>query len=279
MPIQIFNTFYQILNNDSVHPIRGFLNYLNWSYIRIFNKFPRRIKFSSSELLVDHPGGVATLVIILNLYDFNNMSFIKRILSEFRDIPFLDVGANIGTYTIIAAETKARVISFEPHPQTYASLVKNLEINNLYNVCPLQVAVSNYDGKVNFSDFRENAINRIVNTGQLEVQSLKLSTVYKKYNITDTIVKIDVEGGEKSVLESFEDNLKDVKILFCENGDNFDCVKIIKNFGLVGPLYYHAKKCLLIKTPQKRIEDAIFISPDFLPHIHMLGIHTPELDV
>src|SRR5436189_6431842 len=50
---------------------------------------------------------------------------------------FVDVGANIGLFTLIAASCvgpKGKVVAFEPTTVTYTRLVENIRLNHLYNV-------------------------------------------------------------------------------------------------------------------------------------------------
>jgi len=63
---------------------------------------------------------------------------------------FMDIGANNGYYTILAADLvgpKGKVISLEPNPKAFQRLLHNIEINNLKNVIPLNIALSDKDGK------------------------------------------------------------------------------------------------------------------------------------
>lgn len=46
----------------------------------------------------------------------------------------VDVGANIGYYTLLMAKQRAIVHSFEPEPKNFALLKKNVELNNFTNV-------------------------------------------------------------------------------------------------------------------------------------------------
>lgn len=57
----------------------------------------------------------------------------------------LDIGAHIGYYTVLAARSvgnEGRVIAFEPDPQNYSLLVKNVAKNGYRNVTAVQKAVS-----------------------------------------------------------------------------------------------------------------------------------------
>jgi len=60
----------------------------------------------------------------------------------------LDVGAYVGFYTVLAALTNpsAQVYAFEPHPNAYERLLRNVQINHLANVECRRVAVGESEG-------------------------------------------------------------------------------------------------------------------------------------
>jgi len=62
----------------------------------------------------------------------------------------IDAGANIGVYSLKAAEKAKQVISIEPEPEIFSQLKHNIEVNNLKNVQPLNVALSDHDGAMDF---------------------------------------------------------------------------------------------------------------------------------
>ena len=74
----------------------------------------------------------------------------------------VDIGANIGYYTLIAAKLVGEngiVYSFEPEPNSHKFLCKNVEINNYTNVVPIKKAVSNKNGEVNLWFEKERIAN------------------------------------------------------------------------------------------------------------------------
>jgi FkbM family methyltransferase len=241
MKYQYLNTLKQILRNDSVPVIVGFWNFLNWQVIRYTRKFPIELNLSRSKLIVNRRSGTAALVRIFGLYDYNNMMLIKKALTEFSKLTFIDTGANIGTYTLIASETGAKVFAFEPHPETFLNLVNNLEVNQRINVSALNLALSDSGGFVNFSNFSENSINRIDANGSLSVPCGTLDDIVKKNNIAKCIVKIDVEGNEIPVLKGFERNIENAKLFFIENGENLAIKEHMNCHGFMGPFYYTFK--------------------------------------
>jgi hypothetical protein len=65
-----------------------------------------------------------------SLVEFEEMSFVMHFLRP--DDLFVDVGANIGAFTVLAgAVAGSRTISFEPGPLAFGFLVKNIRLNNL----------------------------------------------------------------------------------------------------------------------------------------------------
>jgi precorrin-6B methylase 2 len=73
----------------------------------------------------------ATGNIYAGLHEFADMAFTLHFLRP--DDLFLDIGANIGSYTLLAsAVCKARTISFEPDPKTMTLLRRNIDLNGLH---------------------------------------------------------------------------------------------------------------------------------------------------
>ena len=62
------------------------------------------------------------------LHEFHEMAFVLHFLRK--NDTFIDVGANVGSYTILAAVTGSNVISIEPIPSTFNYLKNNVSINN-----------------------------------------------------------------------------------------------------------------------------------------------------
>ncbi|HSS96387.1 MAG TPA: FkbM family methyltransferase [Terriglobales bacterium] len=116
----------------------------------------------------------------------------------------IDVGANIGSLSLAAAAivgSSGTVYSIEAHPQTYKYLLGNIRLNKAHNVVAVNVACGKEDGTVHFSDQKSDDQNCVTESGlTVPVTSLDaIVTLLEKRRIA--LLKIDVEGYEKFVLE------------------------------------------------------------------------------
>lgn len=135
----------------------------------------------------------------------------------------VDIGAHIGHYTLIAADLvgeDGKVFAFEPAPDNYAFLVKNVEVNGYNNVTTVQKAVSNKGGTtkllLNPHDTGQHAIyNGHDDRNSLVIETVTLDDFFKDKENRIDIIKMDVEGAEMLVLQGMSEILKrnnDLKI-------------------------------------------------------------------
>lgn len=123
----------------------------------------------------------------------------------------IDVGANIGYYTLIFAQlvgSSGKVFAFEPEPKNFEILKKNIEINNYQNIVAEQKIVSDKSGIVKLFIAEHGIVGHRINQQKssqkfIEVESIILDNYIKKLNLDNKInfIKIDVEGSEPKVLE------------------------------------------------------------------------------
>lgn len=109
---------------------------------------------------------------------------------------FIDVGANIGVYTIFAVELGAHVIAVEPSSMVSHRLRENLALNG-YEAELHEVVLSNQPGTVLFDDSLD-VLGHISNAG-VEKRAETLDRLLGARHAAG--VKIDVEGAERLVLE------------------------------------------------------------------------------
>jgi len=117
----------------------------------------------------------------------------------------LDLGANVGFYTLLAAELvgpSGRVHAFEPVPRNLQYLRRHIALNGLTNVSVIEAAVSDASGKRRFRLHVSAAMGHLGDDGQLEVRTVALDQfVFGTSVAAPHSIKIDVEGAEFSVLQ------------------------------------------------------------------------------
>jgi FkbM family methyltransferase len=138
----------------------------------------------------------------------------------------IDVGANVGFYTILMAsllKSGSRVLSLEPTPKAFQLLLRNVERNMVAEkvVCQ-QVAAAAQDGtqKINVCTDREeySSAGSIVHmsaaglaTESLVVPAASLDTLCGTHRLRPGFVKIDVEGYEHHVLRGASKTLSEFR--------------------------------------------------------------------
>jgi FkbM family methyltransferase len=133
------------------------------------------------------------------------ISFLKSSLRGAATI--LDVGANFGVLTVLMGELapNARIYAFEPHPQTFKALVRNVDANELSGRASLiQSAVGASNGAVSFLETASPATNRIADKDDrtLQVRLTTIDTFCREHDLAAIdFLKIDVEGAELDVLK------------------------------------------------------------------------------
>lgn len=109
---------------------------------------------------------------------------------------FIDVGANVGSYSIWAAEQGAEVVALEPAEDTFALLSENIALNK-YPIRAIQAAVGASCGTARFTKGLD-AVNRLHPEGAVETAVVTIDSVAGNNVVAG--MKIDVEGLEIDVL-------------------------------------------------------------------------------
>lgn len=133
----------------------------------------------------------------------------------------VDVGANVGTLTILASRLvgpAGHVYALEPHPETYRFLQRNLVLNDARNVTAVPVAAGAADGRGGLISGRSDDQHRI-GEGGVEVRMRSLDSLLSDDPRPIRLLKIDVEGFEKMVLEGAARVLLRTRFVYFETGD------------------------------------------------------------
>ena len=158
---------------------------------------------NGTQLITCHGMSGATGDWYCGLREYEDMSFLLHTLQS-GDL-FVDVGANIGSYSILAATCKGvDVIAFEPIPSTFSYLKKNIKLNLLDNqVRAMNIGLADQKGTLHFSQ-NLDTINHVIlnnekNYPSVNIEVQRLDDVLEKK--CPTMIKIDVEGYETQVLQ------------------------------------------------------------------------------
>jgi FkbM family methyltransferase len=130
---------------------------------------------------------------------------------------FYDIGANIGLFTLIAAERCRNVVAFEPAGDTFRMLSENIRLNNSpANVELMNAAASDTDGVQDIYVLTngKDAWNSMAvkpEEGQYRVDQIRTVNVDELVSSekipAPTIIKIDVEGWELHVLRGLKNTI------------------------------------------------------------------------
>lgn len=180
---------------------------------------------------------------------------VKRHLAMEENETFVDVGANVGSYSLMIAndykDKGVKVIAIEAHPENYKALRRNIECNKFENIItPIKKVISDYKGSIDLyershdgtrvdsemysicSDQRIDAYNILHPGGEsLQVECDTLD------NILDTekvdVIKMDVEGAEVLALRAATKTLRRIRKIVVEiHGDNSENVEqLLRSYG------------------------------------------------
>lgn len=134
------------------------------------------------------------------------------------DSVVLDIGANIGYYSLLAAAIakQGKVYAFEPIPSLQQRIRRNMVLNRFQNIHLVPAAASDRDGKVKMHVAAADNIGMSGLRPQenfsgetIEVNAIRIDDWAVKYNIGKIdLVKIDTEGAEWLVLQGMVETLK-----------------------------------------------------------------------
>jgi len=173
----------------------------------------------------------------------------RQALSErmHRDFKFVDVGANIGLYSLFVAmhqDFEGQILAIEPQPVIKERLRFNLLSNPGATVVHADCAVSDKKGVARMAVSRRNrgASGFHLRSDkepdeEVMVQTLPLAEVLNRHNMNGAdALKIDIEGAEDQVLPLFFEQTpaEDMpKLLILERNETWDtdCIALAKSIG------------------------------------------------
>jgi FkbM family methyltransferase len=156
---------------------------------------------------VYHPSDDLSRHVLLHDFEEPELRFAMRHAQ--RGGTILDIGANIGVFTVACARAArgiGQVIALEPSPATFAKLCVTCARLGLQNVELLQIAAADENGRARFAavgvhELRQHLADaRADGSGPIEVETRRLDEVCGDRAPDVTLLKVDVEGHEVQVL-------------------------------------------------------------------------------
>jgi FkbM family methyltransferase len=195
--------------------------------IKIFNKQMKQTNIgrfkvlyrenTSDEEVIDH--SFDNDIFFKSLYEYSpgKMDFI------------IDVGAHIGTFSLLAATkvSAGKVFSFEPCGETFELLKNNLELNNSLNVTPYKQALSGHTGQARLyydSDYGNwgHTISKNISDKGEDVETISITDFFRQEKINKcNLIKFNCEGAEFDIIlstpPSILKNIENMLILYHED--------------------------------------------------------------
>lgn len=193
------------------HKIKSVSRFISWQLRHYLKPGEKSVSFfNGAKMIVKKNDTGVTGNIYVGIHDFYELSFGLHFLDE-KDI-FVDVGANVGFYSIVLAKSKnVKSIAFEPIPSTYFKLEKNVKINSLSNtVITKNIAIGSSIGQVRMSSDLDT-VNHVKlidsqRNADILVEVCDLDTFFSEGDFP-SLIKIDVEGYETEVIRGMKNVL------------------------------------------------------------------------
>jgi FkbM family methyltransferase len=258
---------------NTSHKVTALFTFVKWQIGSRLVPGPVLYTWVDDSQFVVSPGEQGlTGNIYCGLHEFESMAYVLHSVNS-EDV-FVDIGANVGSYTILACAVKKAIgYCFEPVPGTYMRLLKNIHLNNLQvRVHCFNVGIAEQDGALKFTS-SSNTMNHIIHQDEtskdiVSVPTMRLDSILN--NVNPTFLKIDVEGYETGVINGAEKVLASSSlhsIIIELNGSGrkygFDDDKLVQQISYFGfaPYKYDPFTRQLVKLTGKNHanENTLFI--------------------
>ena len=167
---------------------------------------------------------------------------------------FLDIGANVGFFSLYASQHFKEVVSFEPTPHTYRKLEQNISLSNLSNLKPINAALSEKEGSMKLYSCPYNQGGNKLGEFSEEIKIEHKNMAWEYFDVDVhrlddlesgnvlpskiDLIKIDVEGHEALVFKGAQSTLaKHKPVIYAEVASSRENLNNLLN---VLPIEYKA---------------------------------------
>ena len=209
---------------------------------RIFRRDFTHCWVAGSKFYVKNGETGLTQNIYVGLHEFSDMCFLLHLLRK--EDHFIDVGANSGSYSILAgAVIGARVLALEPIPTTYARLVANFNLNCIESPSKtMNVGLGSIPGSLYMTSSLDTTNQIVFNQDSVKSIQVDIKTLdLVSSDFIPTLIKIDVEGWELEVIRGGFETLRNPSLVALilelnESGERYgyfdnNIVEVLTDFG------------------------------------------------
>ena len=198
--VRVFARSWNILKNWYLYPLVYFkLTKKDHVIFETRSGLKIKIRVNSTDLMA------FTHVWMIQEYSDDNFSINN-------DDVIIDVGAHIGLFALFASQfcKNGKIFCYEPIKENYKILIENIEMNQIQNIFPNNLAVTKKTSRVKIflNDDQSGHSMFIQNKNFVEVDSKSLSDIFIDNGIKECdFLKLDCEGAEYEIIESLPSDL------------------------------------------------------------------------
>lgn len=227
-------------------PIGYFVNDAGFSgfrYLLIDNSDNKRYEIESSMIKkrvieLNLPDKYLLGDAFLSYYKALYTDELKYLFNRKYDGWFIDIGANLGSYSAAAIKYGfSNILMVEPTPILFESLCETFSSYDGVKITH-GVITNDSDLSKNLEIFGSAYVQNRISESGIAVPNYRISELIKKYDITKiSLLKLDIEGEEYNVIEGIETwilNITSSISIECHNyvgGDNKKIIDKMKNYG------------------------------------------------
>lgn len=149
----------------------------------------------------------------------------------------LDIGANVGVFTVLAAKSVSQVVAVEP--LFWRELDQNIKLNRLNNVVSLPCALGRTSTmEISFCNKKE------------QVQCIEIPEIKKRLGVKPTFLKTDCEGGEWSLTPDDFEGIRAVEaeVHNFNHKNPMDFVRMLQDLGFTCNYSWTKEKQLMVSA-------------------------------
>lgn len=184
---------------------------------RVWKNGFKVISFRGVTLLVRWQNMPERHIAFFGGYENKQVKMLFDLAKEREATLFLDIGSNVGYYSLLANEILKgiEIHAFEPDIKNHDQLRANILLNDAYNINIHHCAVGERDGVVRFNSIYCGGASIATEETEatIDAQIRKIDSIFNETKNKSVIIKIDVEGFELGVIQGMQNFLQNNKVV------------------------------------------------------------------